>query len=60
MWQLVLIVIAMGVPSAEKMSQHKTINGCFFAREALLLEYGKGSEYFPVNIQAVCIQTDNK
>lgn len=59
-WVLVYIVLSGTDIQAKKISTHDTMNGCFFARQALLLEVGKGSEYFPTNTQALCITTDNK
>ena len=60
MWALVYIVLASSTAEATVLGNYSTINGCFFAREALLLERSGGNEYFPSGEQAICIQTDNK
>ena len=59
-WVLVYIMLTGAGVEAKKISEHDTMNGCFFARQALLLEVSKGNEHFPVNTQALCIRTNNK
>lgn len=56
-WILVFITITASGPEIKEIDLFQTINECFFARQALIVERG-GIEYFPVNEQAVCINTD--
>lgn len=56
-WILVFITITASGPEIKEIDLFQSINDCFFARQALIVERG-GIEYFPVNEQAVCISTD--
>ena len=56
MWVLVFIYFYETIPYVEKVSVHANITECFFAREALSGEVGKGGGYFNLEQQAMCIQ----
>lgn len=55
MWVLVFIYFYDTVPYIEQVSMHDNIVECFYAREALSEEVGKGSGYFENGQQAICI-----
>ena len=56
MWVLVFVYFYDATPNVEKVSQHKDITTCFYAREKLSEEVGKGSGYFKSGQQAMCIR----
>ena len=55
MWVLVFVYFYDATPYVEKVSQHRDMNECFYAREALSEEVGKGNGYFLPEQQAICI-----
>ena len=55
MWMLVFIYFYDAVPYVEKVSGHDSMVECFYAREALADEVGKGNGYFKAGQQALCI-----
>jgi hypothetical protein len=55
MWVLVFVYFYDATPYVEKVSQHRNIHECFYAREALSKEVGKGNGYFLPEQQAICI-----
>ena len=55
MWMLVFIYFYDAVPYVEKVSGHDSMAECFYAREALADEVGKGFGYFKAGQQALCI-----
>ena len=55
MWMLVFIYFYDAVPYVEKVSGHDSMVECFYAREALADEVGKGAGYFKPGQQALCI-----
>tara|TARA_X000001036_G_scaffold136390_1_gene129179 strand:- start:1195 stop:1383 length:189 start_codon:yes stop_codon:yes gene_type:complete len=55
MWVLVFVYFYDATPYVEKVSQHRNIHECFYAREALSEEVGKGNGYFLPEQQAICI-----
>jgi hypothetical protein len=55
MWMLVFIYFYDAVPYVEKVSGHDSMVECFYAREALANEVGKGAGYFKAGQQALCI-----
>ena len=55
MWVLVFIYFYDATPYVEAVSGHETMVECFFAREALADEVGKGDGYFKAGQQALCI-----
>jgi hypothetical protein len=55
MWMLVFIYFYDSVPYVEKVSGHNSMVECFYAREALANEVGKGAGYFKAGQQALCI-----
>tara|TARA_B100001094_G_C17664477_1_gene545753 strand:+ start:284 stop:472 length:189 start_codon:yes stop_codon:yes gene_type:complete len=55
MWVLVFVYFYDASPYVEKVSQHRDMNECFYAREALSEEVGRGSGYFKAGQQAICI-----
>jgi len=55
MWVLVFIYFYDAVPYVEKVSIHNNMVECFYAREALAEEVGKGAGYFKPEQQAICI-----
>lgn len=55
MWMLVFIYFYDAVPYVEKVSGHDSMVECFYAREALADELGKGAGYFKAGQQALCI-----
>ena len=56
-WILVFITITAFGPEVKEIDLYQSITECFLAREALVIERG-GIEYFPINEQAICINTD--
>lgn len=58
MWALVFIYFYDTTPYIEPVSLHTTIVECFYAREALSDEVGKGAGYFKAGQQAICINLD--
>ena len=61
MWVLVFINIMVNAssgynePVIEGWYEYKTMEECFYAREALADEVGKGNGYFKPGQQALCI-----
>lgn len=55
MWVLVFIYFYDATPYIETVSGHGSMVDCFFAREALADEVGKGDGYFKAGQQALCI-----
>jgi hypothetical protein len=55
MWVLVFIYFYDAVPYVEKVSTHTDMVECFYAREALAVEVGRGDGYFKPEQQAICI-----
>jgi len=55
MWMLVFIYFYDAVPYVEKVSGHDSMAECFYAREALADELGKGGGHFKAGQQALCI-----
>jgi hypothetical protein len=58
MWALVFIYFYDTMPYAELVTTHSTMTECFYAREALADEVGKGDGYFKAGQQALCISVD--
>lgn len=56
MWALVFIYFYDTVPYVEKVTSHSSMVDCFFAREALSEEIGKGAGYFKPGQQAICLK----
>ena len=56
MWALVFIYFYDNIPYVEEVSRHDTMVDCFFARETLSTEIGKGSGYFKLGQQAICLK----
>jgi hypothetical protein len=56
MWALVFVYFYDAVPYVEFVSGHDTMTECFYAREALADEVGKGFGYFKAGQQALCIK----
>ena len=56
MWVLVFILLHDAEPHAVKVSEHDTLSECFFARDVLSADLGKGSGYFNSGQQAICIK----
>lgn len=54
-WALVFIYFYDTVPYVEFVSGHKDMYECFYAREDLSKEVGKGNGYFEAGQQAICI-----
>ena len=57
MWVLVFIYLYDTVPYVEKVSGHESMVECFYAREALSEDVGKGGGYFNPGQQALCLDT---
>ena len=55
MWALVFIYFYDTMPYAELVSYHTSMTECFHTREALADEVGRGSGYFKLEQQAICI-----
>lgn len=55
-WVLVYIVLSNGEITATNHGMHDSMNDCFMARDELKLEISY-TQYFPLNSQAVCINT---
>ena len=55
MWALVFIYFYDASPYVELVTYHNNMTDCFFAREALAEEVGKGNGYFKAGQQALCI-----
>jgi hypothetical protein len=55
MWVLVFIYFYDATPYVETVSGHGSMTDCFFAREVLADEVGKGDGYFKAGQQALCI-----
>jgi hypothetical protein len=55
MWVLVFIYFYDTVPYVEQISKHNSMTECFYARELLSEEVGKGGGYFKPGQQALCI-----
>jgi hypothetical protein len=55
MWALVFIYFYDTMPYVELVTTHSTMTECFYAREALADEVGKGDGYFKAGQQALCV-----
>lgn len=55
MWALVFIYFYDATPYIEPVTLHSTMTECFFAREKLANEVGKGGGYFKAGQQGICI-----
>ena len=55
MWTLVFIYFNDAQPYVELVSTHPTMTECFYAREALADEVGRGAGYFKTVQKALCI-----
>ena len=55
MWVLVFIYFYDTIPYVEAVTAHDTMTECFYAREELSQEVGKGGGYFKPGQQALCI-----
>ena len=55
MWVLVFIYFYDTIPFVEAVTAHDTMTECFYAREALSEEVGRGGGYFKPGQQALCI-----
>ena len=55
MWALVFIYFYEATPYVEPVTLHSPMTECFYAREELANEVGKGSGYFKAGQQAICI-----
>ena len=55
MWALVFIYFYDTTPYVEPVTLHSTMTECFFAREKLADEVGKGGGYFKAGQQGICI-----
>ena len=55
MWALVFIYFYDASPYVELVTYQNDMTECFFAREALAEEVGKGNGYFKAGQQALCI-----
>ena len=56
MWVLVFVYFYDATtPYVEKVSQHRNMHECFYAREALSEKIGRGNGYFLPEQQAICI-----
>ena len=60
MWALVFIYFYDASPYVELVTYHKDMTECFYAREALAEEVGKGNGYFNPGQQAICINMNEK
>jgi len=64
MWTLVFINMILNAnsgykePVVEAWYEYESMRECFLARDQLLIELGSFSGYFPINTQAVCIETN--
>ena len=58
MWVLVFIYLYDAIPYAETVTIHDSMTECFFAREALADEVGRGDGYFKTGQQALCISME--
>lgn len=55
-WVLAFVYFYDATPYVEKVSQHRDMTECFYAREALANEVGRGAGHFKLGQQAVCIR----
>ncbi len=55
MWALVFIYFYDAKPYVETVTLHSDMTECFYAREELADEVGKGDGYFKASQQALCI-----
>jgi hypothetical protein len=55
MWTLVFIYFYDAQPYVELVDTYTSMTDCFFAREELADEVGKGFGYFKAGQQALCI-----
>ena len=61
-WVLVFINVIYNAnagynePMIESWYEYDTMEECFLAREALLLDLGIDTGYYPINTQAVCVR----
>ena len=60
MWGLVFIYFYDTIPYAELVTTHSTMTECFYAREALSDDVGKGGGYFKLGQQALCINLNER
>ena len=56
MWALIFVYFYDATPYVEKVSQHKDMTTCFYAREKLSEEVGNSLGYFKLGQQAMCIR----
>ena len=56
MWVLIFVYFYDATPYVEKVSQHKDMTTCFYAREKLSEEVGNSLGYFKLGQQAMCIR----
>lgn len=59
MWVLVFIYFYDTIPYVEAVTAHDTMTECFYAREKLSQEVGKGGGYFKAGQQALCISMND-
>lgn len=55
MWALIFVYYFDSVPYIEEVSKHTDMVECFYARESLAAEVGKGDGYFKPGQQAICV-----
>lgn len=60
MWALVFVYMYDEIPYVEFVSKHTNMYECFYAREDLSSDVGKGGGYFNLGQQAICIQLDER
>ena len=60
MWALVFIYFYDTIPYSELVTTHSTMTECFYAREALSDDVGKGGGYFKLGQQALCINLNER
>ena len=58
-WALVFIYFYDAVPYVEFVSGHNSMYDCFYAREDLSMDVGKGNGYFEAGQQAICIHLED-
>ena len=57
-WLLVYIVLSIDGIDVGQVANTQTMEECFEARDELKAEVNPGEDYFPINQQAICIQTN--
>ena len=60
MWALVFVYMYDEIPYVELVSNHTNMYECFYAREDLSSDVGKGDGYFEAGQQAICIYKGEK